>query len=179
VDDGAPLATVFRPVIRAVALLLLLFLALPAAAQTAIHRCVGADGRPVFSDQPCTSLGATSIMPATASSALAATPDGPSAGLLCAKDLAELRDGVAQAFASRSANRIGGLILWNGYGSGGTVDSLRSMEALVRQPLVSLEGSEGGGIDAVTSGPGGDGSTRRAHFGVVRDSGCLWLRPPG
>lgn len=169
----------FRSVIRAIALFALLFLALPAAAQTAIYRCVGTDGRPVFSDQPCTSVGATSVMPASASSALADAPSGPSAGLLCAKDLAELRDGVAQAFASRSANRIGGLILWNGYGTGGAVDNLRAMETLVRQPLVSLEGSEGAGIDAVTSGPGGDGSTRRAHFGVVRDSGCLWLRPPG
>lgn len=166
--------------IRAIALLLLLVFALPAAAQSAIYRCVGTDGRPVFSDQPCTSVGATSIMPASsASSALTDASTGPSAGLLCAKDLAELRDGVAQAFASRSANRIGGLILWNGFGSSGAVDNLRSMETLVRQPLVSLEGSEIAGIDAVTSGPGSDGSTRRAHFGVVRDSGCLWLRPPG
>lgn len=164
--------------IRAIVLLLLLFLALPAAAQTAIHRCVGDDGRPVFSDQPCTSIGATSLMPAAASSSLQDASIGPTAGLLCAKDLAELRNGMAQAFATRSANRIGGLILWSGYGSSGAVDNLRSMETLVRQPLVSLEGSEFAGIDAVTSGPGGDGSTRRAHFGVVRDSGCLWLRPP-
>jgi hypothetical protein len=166
-------------VIRAIFLLLLLLLALPAAAQTAIHRCVAADGRPVFSDQPCTSMGATSVMPAPATSTLADLTEGPSTGLLCAKDLAELRQGVAQAFASRSANRIGGLILWNGYGSSGAVDNLRAMELLVRQPLVGLEGSAEGGIDAVTSAPGGDGSTRRAHFGVVRDSGCLWLRPPG
>ena len=33
--------------IRSFVLLLLLFLALPAAAQTAIHRCVAADGNPV------------------------------------------------------------------------------------------------------------------------------------
>jgi hypothetical protein len=163
-------------VIRAIVLLLLLFIALPAAAQTAIHRCVGSDGRPVFSDQPCANVGATSLLPAPAASA---SSGGPSAGLLCAKDLAELRDGLAQAFAARSANRVGGLILWNGYGSAGAVDNLRSMESLVRRPLVSLEGDEGAGIDAVTSAPGGDGQTRRAHFGVVRDSGCLWLRPPG
>jgi hypothetical protein len=161
-------------VIRAIVLLLLLFVALPAAAQTAIHRCVGADGSPVFSDQPCANLGATSLLPVAARSAA-----GPTAGLLCAKDMAELRDGLAQAFAARSANRVGGLILWNGYGSASAVDNLRAMEALVRRPLVSLEGNEGAGIDAVTSMPGADGATRRAHFAVVRDSGCLWLRPPG
>ncbi len=164
--------------IRAIVLLLLLFLALPAAAQTAIHRCVGTDGRPVYSDQPCASVGATSLLPAP--SARTSSSDGPSAGLLCAKDMAELRGGLAEAFAARSANRVGGLILWSGYGSAGAVENLRTMESLVRRPLVSLEGDEGSGIDAVTSAPGGDGATtRRAHFSVVRDSGCLWLRPPG
>lgn len=163
--------------IRAIALLLLLCLALPAAAQTAIHRCVGADGRPVFSDQPCTAIGATSLLPPPAASGTASA--GPTAGLLCAKDIGELREGMAQAFAAHSANRIGGLVLWNGYGSSGTVDSLRSMESLVRQSLVALEGGEGPGIDAVTTPPGSEGPARRAHFAVVRDSGCLWLRPPG
>ena len=164
---------------RALALLLLL-IALPAAAQTTIHRCVGADGRPVFSDQPCTSIGATSIMPPApaASSASANAPTGPSTGLLCAKDVAGLREGIAQAFASHDANRIGGLILWNGYGSGGAVENIRSMDTLVRQPLLAVEGNEAGGLDAVTSGPGNEPATRRAHFSVVRDAGCLWLRPP-
>lgn len=167
-------------VIRALVLLALCFLALPAWAQTAIHRCVAADGRPVFSDQPCASLGATSVTPPAVSGAAAdadGATGGPSASVLCAKDLAELRQGIAQAFATRSANRIGGLILWSG-SSQGAVDGIRAIEALVRQPLVSLEGNEAGGIDAVTSGPGGDLTTRRAHFSVVRDSGCLWLRPP-
>lgn len=166
---------------RALALLLLL-IALPAAAQTTIHRCVGADGRPVFSDQQCTSIGATSIMPpapaAASSTAADAPPAGPSTGLLCAKDVAGLREGIAQAFANRDANRIGGLILWSGYGSGGAVENIRNMDTLVRQPLLAVEGNEAGGLDAVTSGPGNEAATRRAHFSVVRDSGCLWLRPP-
>jgi hypothetical protein len=161
--------------------LLLLLVALPATAQTTIHRCVGTDGRPVFSDQQCTSIGATSIMPpapAAASSSAAGAPAGPNTGLLCAKDVAGLREGIAQAFANQDANRIGGLILWNGYGSGGAVENIRNMEALVHQPLLAVEGNEAGGLDAVTSGPGNDASTRRSHFSVVRDSGCLWLRPP-
>jgi hypothetical protein len=171
-------------VIRALLLLALLLIALPASAQTEIHRCVGADGRPAFTDQPCSGIGATSALPpanvpAPASTAgdSAAIPEGPSAGLLCAKNLADLRHGISQAFATRNANRIGGLILWNG-SSQGAVDGIRGIELLIRQPLVSLEGNESSGIDAVTSSPGGDASTRRAHFDVVRDAGCLWLRPP-
>lgn len=171
-----------RPVKRAFVLLLLL-IALPAAAQTAIHRCVGRDGRPVFSDQQCTSIGATSVMPPTPAAASSSAgssdaPAGPSTGLLCAKDVAGLREGIAQAFASHDANRIGGLILWSGYGSSGAVENIRNMDALVRQPLLAVEGNEAGGLDAVTSGPGNEAATRRAHFSVVRDSGCLWLRPP-
>jgi len=165
------------PVIRAIALLLLLCLALPAAAQTAIHRCVGTDGRPVFSDQPCATIGATSLLPPP--SAASSVSAGPSAGLLCAKDIGELREGMAQAFAARSANRIGGLVLWDGHGSAGAVEDLRAIDSLVRQSLVALEGGEGAGIDAVTTPPGSEGPTRRAHFAVVRDAGCLWLRPPG
>ncbi|HTM29114.1 MAG TPA: DUF4124 domain-containing protein, partial [Rhodanobacter sp.] len=30
-------------------------------AQTSIHRCVGADGNPVFTDQPCAALDATPV----------------------------------------------------------------------------------------------------------------------
>jgi hypothetical protein len=112
-----------------------------------------------------------------ASSSATDAPAGPTTGLLCAKDVAGLREGIAQAFASRDANRIGGLILWNGYGSGGAVENIRNMESLVRQPLLAVEGNEAGGLDAVTSGPGNEAATRRAHFSVVRDSGCLWLRP--
>ena len=44
--------------------------------------------------------------------------------------------------------------------------------------LLAVEGNEAGGLDAVTSAPGNEAATRRAHFSVVRDSGCLWLRPP-
>jgi len=171
-------------VIRALLLLALLLIALPASAQTEIHRCVGADGRPAFSDQPCASIGATSVLPPANAPAFASTtgdsaagPSGPSAGLLCAKNLADLRQGISQAFATRNANRIGGLILWNG-SSQGAVDGIRGIESLIRQPLVALEGNEASGIDAVTSSPGADASTRRAHFDVVRDAGCLWLRPP-
>jgi len=153
-------------------------IALPAHAQTAIHRCVGADGRPAFTDQPCATIGATPVLPPAASTARpgGASVDGASAGLLCAKSLADLRGGIAQGFALKSANRIGGLVLWNASGQS-AVEGIRGIEALVRQPLVSMEGDETAGIDVATSIPGGDLATRHTHFDVVRDSGCLWLRP--
>ena len=41
--------------------LILLAWALPAAAQNPIERCVGANGSPVFTDQPCAALQATAL----------------------------------------------------------------------------------------------------------------------
>lgn len=149
------------------------------AAQNAIHRCVGADGRPVFTDQPCSSVGATSVMPPRVDAAAAGAADGPSAGVLCAKDLAGLREGIARAFALHSANRMGGMVLWSSGNNRAATEGIRGMDDLVRLPLVSLEGDESAGIDVVTTLPASGGSTRRMHFGVVRESGCLWLRPPG
>lgn len=169
------------PVIRATLLLLsllLLFTATPAAAQTEVHRCVGKDGGPVYTDQPCTNLGARSIAPPAASSASAPEGTAPTTGLLCAQDMATLRVAVAEAFNRRDANRIGGLTLWTGYGSGGAVDNIRSLDNVVKQTLLSLEGDEAGGIDAVTRIPGAGEASHHVHFGVVRESGCLWLRPP-
>jgi hypothetical protein len=156
----------------------LLAIAVPAAAQTAIHRCVGTGGRPAFTDQPCATIGATPVLPPAATSARpgGAAADGATAGLLCAKSLADLRTGIAQGFALKSANRIGGLVLWNASGQSAT-EGMRSIEALIRQPLVSLDGDEAGGIDIATSVPGGGLATRQTHFDVVRDAGCLWLRP--
>ncbi|WP_052697587.1 DUF4124 domain-containing protein [Luteibacter yeojuensis] len=164
--------------IRAALLIILLIAALPAAAQSAVHRCVGKDGTRVYTDQPCETLGARSVEPPAATSS-AATPAGlaPSTGLLCAQDMATLRVAVANAFTTRDANKIGGLTLWTGYGSGGAVENIRSLQAVVRQTLLSLEGDETG-IDAVTRAGGGDDATHHVHFPVVKDSGCLWLRPP-
>lgn len=167
--------------IRAALLLIalaLLFAAAPVAAQTDVHRCVGKDGSPVFTDQPCANLGARSIAPPAASSAAAPEGTSPSTGLLCAQDMATLRVAVAQAFNLRDANRIGGLTLWTGYGSGGAVENIRNLDTVVKQTLLSLEGDEADGIDAVTRIPGAGGASHHVHFSVVRESGCLWLRPP-
>lgn len=153
---------------------LLFFAPLPALAQSVIHRCVGADGSPVYSDQPCAAIGATSIAPPSASTT--AAPGSPTTGMLCAKDLAELREGMARAFATHDANRVGALVLWSGYGSNGAVDSIQRLGDLVKQPLLSLQGDESSGLEVVT---GRTGQTRRAHFGIAHESGCLWLRPPG
>ena len=119
--------------------LLLLFCAKPAAAQTAIHRCIGANGNPVFTDQPCTTLQATPVAPATTASTATSLPQPAAAPpVLCAASYGQLRQNVINAFASRDANRLAGLMLWGGYGRGAAIADIRSIGTLMRQPLLDI-----------------------------------------
>lgn len=165
------------PVFRVLLLILLASVALPAAAQSAIHRCASPDGQPVYTDQPCETLGARSLEPPRTPASSAGAPASGRVDVLCAADFDALKRAVANAFASRDPNRVGGLILWNGLGSDGVVTTIKTLEPAVRQPILSMDGDAAAGLDVVTAPPTGTG-TRRLHFAVAKDSGCLWLRPP-
>ena len=180
--------------------LILLACAAPAAAQTEIHRCIGANGGAVFTDQPCAALQATPISPGTqpgnATAPLAAPPP-----ILCAASTGELRQSVIDAFASRDANRMAGLMLWDGYGRGAAIADIRSLAELMRQPLLDVDIPNGGApaqaasiddpfaTDAPPAPPSagnqlvlhiagndGSGAPRELRFDIVRQAGCLWLR---
>jgi len=192
---------------RACLCLLLLLLPIHAMAQDAgIHRCIGADGNPLFTDQPCAALQATPVNPPPAtprpSTAMEASPLGTAAPppVSCATSVAELRQGMTDAFAARDPNRLAGLMIWNGYGRDAVVASIRSLGTLMQRPLLDI-GSGGDGDDPpAPSGDGGDtapprpasdelivhtasndgsGVPRETRFSVVRRSGCLWLRNSG
>lgn len=180
--------------------LILLACAAPAAAQTEIHRCIGANGGAVFTDQPCAALQATPVSPGTlpgnATAPLAATPP-----ILCAAGTGELRQSVIDAFASRDANRMAGLMLWDGYGHGAAIADIRSLAELMKQPLLdadipgnsapaqaasndgplvagtpSAPPSAGNQLVLHTAGSDGSGSPRELRFDIVRQAACLWLR---
>ncbi|MFC5739992.1 DUF4124 domain-containing protein [Dyella tabacisoli] len=188
--------------------LLLLVFVTPATAQSVIHRCIGANGSPVFTDQPCSAQQATSVQPSGHSAAPASTLEPPP--ILCAANMAELRQSVLDAFANRDPNRLAGLMLWNGYGSSATVANIRSLTALMKQPLLGFDPDDAP-LDADTAtdtsslsidgtkapsdepppppktnrlvlrtGTGeADGNMHKQHFTVVRQYGCLWLRNAG
>ncbi len=186
--------------IRSTALLCLVALAraMPVQAQTEIHRCVGSNGSAVFTDQPCAALQATPVNP-TAAPAPNAAPAAPP--VLCAASLGQLRESVIDAFAGRDANRLAGLMLWNGYGRGAAIADIRALGELMKQPLldVDLPGDEGEPASSAsdegdpyaapalsesvadqlvlhTAGSDGSGNPREIRFGIARQAGCLWLR---
>lgn len=182
--------------------LILLLRATPALAQTAIHRCIGADGGAVFTDQPCTALNATAVAPATGPAHGVPVPAPPPT--LCAADPDALRQSVIDAFARHDANRLAGLMLWDGYGQHAAVSDIRSLSQLVSQPLFGLDisglppGNDPAPTSSIAAGDihpspddahsapaaesmqlvlhlaGGNVDDRR--FDVVTRAGCLWLR---
>lgn len=179
------------------AILLLMLLATPATAQTAIHRCIGADGSAVFTDQPCTALQATPITPR-------AEPESPAPAIsapppiLCATTSEALRQSVIDAFARRDANRLAGLMLWHGQGRNAVIADIRSLGELIDRQLldVQLPSAPDDGFassfdmpatpvpddDALVlhlAGDDGSGRPLERRFGLVREAGCLWLRNEG
>lgn len=146
---------------RLSALLYLFLLAwvAPAMAQTEIHRCIGANGNAVFTDQPCAALRATPVVrPADIPNSTALDSNSqPTVGpppILCAANMSELRQSVIDAFARHDANRMAGLMLWSGYGygHGAAVADIRSLSELMKQPLLDLRPS----ANPPASAPSGD-----------------------
>jgi hypothetical protein len=117
--------------------LILLSLASPVRAQTQIHRCIGANGGAVFTDQVCAALKATPVViaPLTTSTAAVSTPPPT----LCAGSIDALRQSVIDAFAARNAIRMAGLMLWDGYGRGSVIADIRSLTDLMKRPLLDVE----------------------------------------
>lgn len=186
-------------------LLLLFVLTSPASAQSVIHRCIGANGGPVFTDQPCPAMQAETTQAPARSAAPNAVEPPP---ILCAANMAELRQSVIDAFANRDPNRLAGLMLWNGYGSSATVANIRSLTALMKQPLLGvdpddspedtpddnsntpIDGTKAPSQEASsapktnrlvvrTGTDEADGNLHKQRFTVVRQYGCLWLRNAG
>lgn len=200
--------------LNALRYLVLFVCAAPCIAQTEIHRCIDAGGRALFTDQTCAAMEATPVKPAPkpappppvatgasgAPGALSAPTEPPP--ILCAATFNQLRQSVISAFAYRNANRMAGLVLWNGYSSETAVANIRALAVLMQQPLLDTGGpsanSKGdddgesstdntdddaptGGSDLVLHLAGNDysGNPRQLHYGVVRRYGCLWLRVGG
>ncbi len=183
-------------------LLLLLCLPLGARAQDGIHRCVGADGNPVFTDQPCAALNATPVAsPARDSAPTTTAPIAPAtpAPVSCATTVADLRQSVLDAFSTRDPNRLAGLMLWGGYGQQSVVADIRSLGGLMQRPLLGVGQADDDSADTPassgsappappnderqlvvrTAADDGSGQPRETRFDVVRRSGCLWLRGRG
>lgn len=191
--------------------LLLLLLWFPVSAikaQGDIHRCVGADGIPVFTDRVCTDVNAKPVMPAPAMSASVPVVPSQAPAVTCAADLRQLKQAVIDAFAERKPNRLAGLTLWNGDGKEEVVADIRYFNRLMSRPLIAVTSipdtssaagddddaaasslslsaspnptpAHGEALIVQTESDDGSGAAAQTRFDVVHRSGCVWLRPQG
>jgi hypothetical protein len=161
---------------RILALLLLLssLATAPAIAQTQIHRCIGADGNPVFTDQPCAALSATPLAHTPPPARENATP---TPAVLCATTSDALKRAVIDAFANRDANRLAGLMLWGGYGQHAAVADIRALQKIMREPLLDV-GPAAEPADASTSAVAADAARSPAFAAANAASSAVATPAP-
>ena len=143
----------------------------PAIAQTAIHHCVAPDGTPVFTDQPCASMGATKASTAPTNPFAPGPPTPPRA---CPKTLDALKKRVAEAFGAHNANALAGLMLWHGYGERGAVHTMRDLADLMQWSFLGFaDDPMTDTLSIKLDRPDQPG----ASFAITSQAGCLWLQP--
>lgn len=109
----------------------------PAAAQ-AVYRCTDAEGRAVFTDQPCESIQAVPRAAPGDTAPLGATLGGQAA-LGCARTPEALRQGVRIALSAGDVNRLANYYHWPGTGTGAARYVMDTLEAIAARPLVGLD----------------------------------------
>ena len=113
------------------------------AQEARIHRCIGENGEPTFSDQKCGSLAplpdAVPATPATPPTGDPSLPQAPVITQTCATSPEDLRDRAVRAFSSANALSFSGLFRWDGFGQTSALAPLRDLSALISQPLISID----------------------------------------
>jgi hypothetical protein len=178
--------------------LLLLLLAIPLlcvarCAHAQIHRCIGAQGEPVFTDQPCGSAelsvsvagggldrddqGNADDSPRSSGSLIAAT---------CPRSPEEVRDRIAVAFNDDNPSALAGLFDWRGFSHASADARLKDFDRWLKHPLVGVQftgavdpsGARPDDLDYAPVNPSGltvltPSDTR--SFGLAQRGGCWWL----
>ncbi|MGB0133585.1 hypothetical protein [Dokdonella sp.] len=110
-----------------------------------IHRCIGANGEPTFSDQKCaqSGLAVAPSKPATSANVLDPTLlpsiSLPTVTQTCPTSAEDLRDRVVANFGSGSGVGLSGLFLWDGFGQGSSMAPLKELAIMLGEPLISIE----------------------------------------
>lgn len=124
-------------------LLVATVLALPAGARAqTVNRCVGADGRSIYSDQPCHSVGAVArqapARPAAAGAHGFTTGTG-TVGAGCSRSIDALLMGVRGALESGDVNRLATHYHWPGTSARGGRYLMDELEDIARRPFVAID----------------------------------------
>ncbi|HUD42246.1 MAG TPA: hypothetical protein VMR06_09670 [Dokdonella sp.] len=158
---------------RAVLTLAALLLAGAAAAEdAAVRRCIGPDGRKVFTDRRCED--------ALAGGAADAVPDGATASARagdCTDSPADLRNRLARAWRQGNPIELSGLILWDGHGAQAARAELEMLAAQLREPLLAAELVPFDAESAELTVRAGTRTIWTRTWRLQRVLGCWWLIP--
>ncbi|MBS0465149.1 MAG: hypothetical protein JSS03_09185 [Proteobacteria bacterium] len=169
-----------------------------------LNRCVGADGRSIYTDQSCDQIGA-SVKPQAPD--IAGSNRGVSSPRVhvhvrdCAKSLDALRDGVQAALLAGDVNQLAGFYQWTGMGSSAAEGVMDRLAAMTARPFVAVTLLHASGtprtpssdaIDPATaanapperasgiaidqSRSANDPTPVRTVLGVSAYMGCWWVR---
>jgi hypothetical protein len=114
---------------------------------TTIQRCLGADGTTIFTDRPCSALGATPAgtfnpTPSRSGDAPATLGlHGATGGFAtrgCATSPDALLNGVRDALQARDVNRLANYYHWAGTGSGAAFALMERLERIANRPLAGV-----------------------------------------
>jgi len=169
------------------------FVALPARA-AGVHRCIGAHGDAIFTDQPCEDIGAV-VRPEPVPAFGATNPQRVHAHD-CARTVDDLRRGLEAALAAHDVNRIAGFYQWAGIGSEESALLLKRLQEIANRPLTavnlihsrrpvdasgfqtvaSTRTSEASAIELVQTRSDNDPTPARTGFALSRYMDCWWVR---
>lgn len=158
---------------RAALMLAVLLLSGAAAAEdAAVRRCVGPDGRKVFTDRRCAD--------AVAGGAADAVPDGAAVPMRagdCADSPGDLRNRLARAWRNGNPIELSGLMLWDGHGAQAARAELQSLAAQLREPLLAAELVPFDAESAELTVRAGAKTPWTRTWRLQRVHGCWWLMP--
>ncbi|AKC86175.1 hypothetical protein [Pseudoxanthomonas suwonensis] len=127
-----------------------LLVSLPASAHAQpVQRCIGPDGRAVYTDRRCDDIGAVERLPP------AAAGEGPRlfrGG--CPHLLSQLVGEIGAAIQGRDVNRLASVYDWSGVSNASAGRLLDRLEGIVQRPLVDIAPVYGGDVGvAAATGP--------------------------
>jgi hypothetical protein len=193
--SGTPYSSRVRP--SALPLLLMLVFCAPTAhAQSVLNRCIGSDGTSIFTDQKCGDIGA--IQRADPPPVAGNIGDGIGRPRVpaCARRPEDLRDAIENAIRAGDVNRFAAFYHWPGVSSTDSAAIFKHLQALVARPLLSidlqypavsrdeygLEMTDGSrlrrafGVQIVQSRSERDATPIRSVLALRRNIGCWWVQ---
>lgn len=135
-----------------------------AAQASAVNRCVGPDGVPVYTDRACDALGAVARpqAPDAASAAPREGAGGRFAQRGCARRPEQLARELHAALMSGDVNRIAGVYDWTGLGGAEARSVLQRLQALPQQDVGTVALETADAAFSATSAGDASGAPARA-----------------